>query len=359
MTISESLSHIFKPLGALFRSGVAIRNQLYDRGWLKIQDCGSPVVSIGNLTAGGTGKTPFTALLAETLRKKGKRVVIISRGYKSSSENKIAKVTIAALSESSAQFGDEPVMLAHKLAGIPVYVGAEKIAVACQAVEVESPDVVLADDAFQHRKLKRSFDVVLLDASEPWWHFRPIPSGRMREPFSALKRADAIVLSKANLADPIRLDRIRDAARSAIDSSRMPIFVEVEYRITNFIPLRSFHSQVEELIPAARLRAEKLFLLSAIGRPEGFHNLVRLETGAEIVGHRSFGDHYSFTRSDISEIENAAQRAGATRIVVTEKDAVKLNVDDFAMVEPLVSRLEAVPDKNWDEFHARLIGAIL
>jgi tetraacyldisaccharide 4'-kinase len=357
--INESLSHVLKPLGAVFRTAVAVRNQLYNRGWLQMRDCGAPVISIGNLTAGGTGKTPFTALLAQSLKEKGKRVAIVSRGYKSPSEKLVAKVTLDGLSQSSSKFGDEPVMLAHKLPGVPVYVGAQKLAVACRAVEVESPDIVLADDAFQHRKLKRVFDVVLLDASEPWWHFRPMPSGRMREPFSALKRAHAIVLSKANLADPVRLERVRDAARSAIDSSRMPIFVEVEYRINNFIPLRSFHSQVDELIPAARLRPEKLFLLSAIGRPEGFHELVKVETGAEIVGYRSFGDHYYFTKDDIGEIEKAAQRAGATKIVVTEKDAVKLNVDHFTMSEPLVSRLEAVPDKNWDEFHARLTGALL
>jgi tetraacyldisaccharide 4'-kinase len=355
--MEEKVSKVLQPLGALFNVGVAVRNELYDRGWLEVKDCGVPIVSIGNLTAGGTGKTPFTALLAQSLRDRNKRVSIISRGYKSALENSVSKVEIGQLASSAERFGDEPVMLAHKLRDVPVFVGSEKLAVACRAAQEISPDIILADDAFQHRRLKRAFDIVLLDATEPWWHFRPLPSGRMREPFSALGRAQAIVLSKANLAEPVRLTRIRDTARAAIDSSRMPVFVEVDYRIENFIPLRSFVLSVDEKIPAKNISNEKLFLFSGIGRPEAFHRLVEQQTSAKIVGSMSFGDHARFAKSDILEIERAADRLGATKIIVTEKDAVKLVAENFTS-EPLVSQLEAVPRTNWDEFHAHLAGTI-
>src|SRR3954463_11092175 len=108
--INESLSRFLQPVGTLFNSAVRLRNELYDRGWLETKDCGVPVVSVGNLTAGGTGKTPFTALLAQDLREKGKRVAVISRGYRSASEKTVAKVSASSLSKSSSEFGDEPVM---------------------------------------------------------------------------------------------------------------------------------------------------------------------------------------------------------------------------------------------------------
>ena len=359
MNKSEAISSLLKPLGTLFSAGASVRNQLYDYGWLDIKDCGAPVVSVGNLTTGGTGKTPFTALLAKTLQERGQKTVIVSRGYKSQLENQISRVEIGNLREAAVKFGDEPAMLAHQLKSIPIYIGAERLAVASHAVGEVSPDVVIADDAFQHRRLKRSFDVVLLDATEPWWHFRPLPSGRMREPFSALNRAQAIVLSKANLAEPRRLDRIRDMARTAVDSSRLPIFLEVAYRLHNFTPLKSYLAGDDsQNISAANLANEKLFLLTAIGRPHAFANLVKTETGAQVVGSRWFADHHAFSSGEILSVTQAAERSGAAKIVVTEKDAVKLDPRDFGAIDPLVSRLDALPGENWDEFHARLAGSI-
>jgi tetraacyldisaccharide 4'-kinase len=356
---NPNVSNILKPLGTLFRGIVGARNTLYDHGWIATTDCGAPVVSIGNLTAGGTGKTPFTALLVSELKKSGKHPLIVSRGYRSELEGKINRVEISDLRASARLFGDEPTMLARQLRDVPVYTGAEKLAVACRAVEVHKPDCVVADDAFQHRKLQRAFDIVLLDATEPWWHYRPLPAGRMREPFSALKRAHAVVMTKVNLAEPKRVERIRDQARASVDSSRLPVFLDVEYRVKSFESLSDFLSeQPAKLIPAESLRSEKLYLLSAIGRPETFLDLVRRETGAEIAGSRSFPDHYSFSKNDVSETVVLAKRAGATRIVVTEKDAVKLQLSDFGDFVPLVSRLEAVPGENWDEFRASLLGAI-
>lgn len=352
--MSEILSQILKPASAAFRLGTQLRNRAYDRGWIEIEDCGRPVISVGNLTTGGTGKTPFTKLLAERLRvSRARKLAIISRGYRSESENSVARVDTSSLTRAASKFGDEPAMLAHLLRDIPVFVGRRKVEVARQAVAEVAPDLIIADDAFQHRRLKRAFDFVLLDSTEPWWHFQSLPGGRLREPFTSLKRAQAIVLTKVNLADANKLSRIRDAARVNIDSSRMPVFIEVEYRIQRLSLLSDFLDGKAPTVNASDLKSESLFLFSAIARPAAFKQLIAAETGAKVVGSSELRDHASLAESDVTNAKAAAVREKASRLVVTEKDAVKLNPKFFKSDEmPLVSHLEAIP-QNWNEIDER------
>lgn len=367
----EGFSNLLSPLGGAFRLAVAARNSLYDRGWWGSEDIGRPVISIGNLTAGGTGKTPMTAWLAESLASRGKRAAVISRGYKAileGEENRLDLTSGKRLSQLARLFGDEPTMLANRLPKIPVYVGGDKVAVGRKAVAAEGPDVVLADDAFQHRRLKRSFDIVLLDATEPGWHFRPLPVGRMREPFAALARAHAVVVTKVNLADTGRVERLHDLARLAVDSASLPVFVEMEYRLTSFFLMEAFRGGdargtakrgPPRTMDAKQFTGARVVLFSAIGRPEAFRKLVEVETGTNVVAHVTFPDHHFFGPEDLSRISDVVRETSATYVICTEKDAVKIDSGQTWSCPTYVSRLEAVPHGTWDEFHARLDRALI
>ncbi|MCM2282534.1 MAG: tetraacyldisaccharide 4'-kinase [Bdellovibrionaceae bacterium] len=369
-TMTDVAAGLLSPLGSVFQLGVAARNSLYDRGWLVAEEVGRPVVGIGNLTTGGTGKTPLTAWLAQQFLQRGHLPAVISRGYKAILESEVGRVDITSgkrLSQLSRLFGDEPTMLAHRLAKVPVYIGSDKVAVGRFAVEDSRPDVILADDAFQHRRLKRNFDLVLLDATEPGWHFRPLPAGRLREPLTALSRAHAVIVTKVNLADPVRVERLRDQARMHMESHPSPLILEMEYRLTQFLLLEAFRGGdargtakrgPPRSMTAAEVASEKVLLVSAIGRPQAFRRLVEMETGTRVVGHVEFGDHHAFAPGDIARIAAQVRETGATLVICTEKDAVKIDTGQTWSCPTYVSRLEAVPRGTWDEFHARLDRAL-
>ena len=309
------------------------RNRAYDREWLKSRNVGVPVVSIGNVTAGGTGKTPLTALLIAGLQARDRRVGVISRGYGGTEKGPL-RVANDGTVETARRFGDEPSWLASRFTDVPIYICGDRI-VAGQALLLdEKVDVILADDAFQHRRLARAFDIVVLDATEPEWHYRSLPLGRLRENLSSLGRADAIFITKTNLSDsePAFL-------RSRIERETAADIFEMESVIAGFT---SLESGVRGAVrPLADFSGEKVVLASGIGRPETFSQLVE-RSGAKIVKRFDFPDHHAFSESNRLEIERAAQEHGASNIFVTEKDAVKLG-DWKPQIPCWVSRLEMRP----------------
>lgn len=391
--------YFLRPAASLFAWGAALRGRAYERGWFKSFDVGVPVVSIGNLTAGGTGKTPMTALFVEGLRARGLRVGIISRGYGGThSEISASASTGASVSASTSArggpmrvpvaqavadrtrharcFGDEPVWLAARFPDVPVFVGTDKVATAL-ALSRENRnensgknkiDLILADDAFQHRRLKRGLDVVLLDASEPRWHYRPLPLGRMREGFEALSRAHAIFITKANLAAAGQIDWLRTCVGESAGGAT-EIF-EIDFVITGFTLLEKARddargvvgadtdTDADGLIAASELAGRRLVLASGIGRPRAFADLVRASTGAEIVEHCVFRDHQVYSTTDLESVVARARAACADHIVVTEKDAVKMSGWNPS-VPVLVSRLEARPARDLGEFYEEVGRLVL
>src|SRR4051794_38055615 len=175
-------------LSGLFAAGVAARNALYDNGTLPARRLSTPVISVGNISVGGAGKTPFVILLGELLAKRGIRYCVLSRGYGRDSRG----VRVVDPAGSPHEFGDEPLLLARKL-GVPIVVGEDRYAAGLAAEKQFAPQLLLLDDAFQHRALARDFDIVLVTPDDA--HDRVLPAGRLREPLSALRRADAVVLS--------------------------------------------------------------------------------------------------------------------------------------------------------------------
>ncbi|MBK7708353.1 MAG: tetraacyldisaccharide 4'-kinase [Acidobacteria bacterium] len=290
-----------------------MRERLFDKGVYRSHSLGAPTISVGNITVGGTGKTPFVAFVAEFLASRGERVCIISRGYKRENERSCVIVSDGdSILADARNAGDEPLELAIQLRGkASVIVDADRIRAAARALDALAPTVFVLDDAFQHFRAKRDLDIVLIDATNPFGNRKTLPFGILREPLSGLERAGMIVVSRANLVSNERLERIVDEIRSL---SHCPIFVSRN----EFSGFRALNRESAERDPAA-----SYFAFCAIGNPENFFDQMRAE-GFKIVGTKAFPDHHYYSAGDIASITSQARSAGADVVVTTAKDSVKL-----------------------------------
>lgn len=283
------------PLSGLFHAGVAARNALYDRGMLKQERLQGPVISIGNLCVGGTGKTPFAQLLGDLLIARGIPFDILSRGYGRSGEG----IEIVDPHGSPAEFGDEPLLLARHFAesgpaeSIPnVIVGPDRYEAGRYAEKQFGPRMHLLDDGFQHRRLARDFDIVLLapdDADQVL-----LPVGRLREPLHALRRADAVV------------------ATDAVQVDRFPM-----------LPPRTWRVDRDIVLPAELKAGARVLAFCAIARPDRFFTDLRRH-GVRPVAELTFRDHHRYRATDVEKIQKVISRSGADCWVTTIKDKMNL-----------------------------------
>jgi len=271
-------------LASIYGCGVRARNALYDRGTLKPNVLQGPVISVGNLSVGGAGKTPFVILLGRLLKARGIAFDVLSRGYGRQTRG----VAIVEASGSASQFGDEPLLIARRL-GVPVVVGEDRFLAGKLAEEKFGPQLHLLDDGFQHRELARDFDIVLLapeDASD-----RLLPSGRLREPLSSLARADAVVLT--NVVSPATLP---------LDGKRV-------WRVHRGIAPRNVPS--------------KPVVFCGIARPQNF--LLQLRTsGIQPAAEALYRDHHGYTAQDVRDLLQLKEKSEADGFVTTEKDEINL-----------------------------------
>ncbi len=338
-----------------------VRGELYERGWFTSVDPGLPVISIGNLTTGGTGKTPITSFLTSKLAARGYDVSIISRGY-GATETGPARVPADGSSEIATRFGDEPAWLASQHPMSPVVIGArrpEAVEFLRSIIEVKSAkQMVLADDAFQHRRLRRSLDIVIVDASAPRWHYRPLPLGRMREGFSALGRADFVFVSKTNLANAADGSWLLDHLSELSLKFGFKI-VRFESTLLGVVPLQENGSQQnpERLTALVKVTGGhsklRVGLMSGLARPETFERLFlgsENSQNVEVVSHFKFDDHAAFSSIDLERVESDAAQNNLDAIVVTEKDAVKLSTWR-PKVPCFVTRLHSNPLDDLGDFY--------
>jgi tetraacyldisaccharide 4'-kinase len=271
-------------LSSLFGLGVRARNALYDRGLARAQRLSGPVVSIGNLSVGGSGKTPFVLLLGELLKARGLKFDILSRGY----GRKTRGVALVEPPGSPHDFGDEPLLLARRL-NVPVMVGEDRYAAGIFAEQKFGPQLHLLDDGFQHRSLARDFDIVLVTPEDA--RDRLLPAGRLRESLTALRRADAVVLTSAAPPEAFPLEqKLIWRARRGIVPTNVP---------------------------------SRPVVFCGIARPKNF--VAQLRTaGIEPVAEAFYRDHHAYTEQDIRDLQNLQQRSEADGFVTTEKDAVNL-----------------------------------
>lgn len=280
------------------------KNRAFDECRATIHHVDAPVISIGNLTAGGTGKTPLVEWLARRLQEQGKQVVLISRGYGSKEGRK----------------NDEARELAARLPNVPHLQNPDRVAAARQAVAEHPGSVLILDDAFQHRRLHRDLDIVLLDALCPFGYEHVIPRGFLREPVEGLNRADAIILSRANL--------IGDAAKGAIRQRVAQLAPRAIWAEAIHAP-QELRSHSGHSIPIETLRGRRIVAFCGIGNPAGFRRTLEL-AGAEIVAWREFADHYPYNAGQVRSLEVWASESNAEMVVCTHKDLVKLPMEGLA-----------------------------
>jgi tetraacyldisaccharide 4'-kinase len=305
--------HIFFYLLSLpYGGAVRARNRLFDLGVLRQEKVGCPVVSVGNLTVGGTGKTPMVILLAGMLRERGMRPAVLSRGYGGKSASGVLVVSdgrqILAGPEDA---GDEPVLIARRLRDVPVLAGPKRVITGRYALEHFDIDAILLDDGFQHRYLMRDLDIVLLDSRQPLGNGFVLPRGPLREAPSALERAGLIAFTRSEdgAAPPV------DRRLSAILSRRPSLRTRI--RPTNLVGADGTE------LPLSFLAGKKVFAFAGIAQPESFRQTVE-GLGGVIAGFRAFPDHHRYTAEDWGRIEHDAGLARADIVLATEKDLVKL-----------------------------------
>jgi tetraacyldisaccharide 4'-kinase len=301
------------PLSLGFSALVRTRNLLYDQGWLSTQRPALKVISVGNLTVGGTGKTPMVLWLAQALQSRGQRVGILSRGYGGKNKEITVVGTAGQALVTAAEVGDEPVMLARAFAGV-VISGRDRVAAAGIASRRFDLNVVILDDGFQHRQLDRDIDLLLINHKKGGGNGWLLPAGPFREPLAAARRADIVIMTKGGTYG-------RDGG---LVSDRMGPVFRGDLRPTALIS--STQGKWEEL-PVGLLGGKRVMALTGIADPIPFYQSLR-EWEAEIAEVLEFPDHHTYTQVDWQAISLASQKFDL--IVTTEKDLVKLERFPFA-----------------------------
>ncbi len=315
-------------LSRLYGAATNFRNTLYDRGVLKSVSLGVPVISVGNITVGGTGKTPMVALIAEQLSEKGEKVCILTRGY--GRENPQRRVLVSdgkKILTDAKQAGDEPFELARKLLGKAIVVAdADRAAAGIWVRENFGITAFVLDDAFQHRRVKRDTDIVLIDATNPFGNRKALPFGTLREPLENLQRADSIVITRTNLVENIA--NLESEIRQY--NPICPIYIS-ENRILNLTEIKNFNANFPLIADRRPPTADRCFAFCALGNPSNFYEQLRQEN-FNLIATRDFPDHHFYTPQDIAELTAEARRTGADILLTTAKDAVKLAGFDFQMM---------------------------
>ena len=296
-----------------YRGLLGAREWLYGRGLLRSRTLPCPVVSIGNLTVGGTGKTPAVDLAAGTLADLGRRVAIVSRGYGRRSSGIQVVADTASIRLDPVDAGDEPFLLARRLPGVPVVVGANRHDAARLAVERFGATAIVLDDGFQHRTLAKDLEIVMTRARRPWGNGRLLPHGPLREPLTSLARADLIVAAGA--------DRVEDAEEVRETARRHAPGVPVV--AARYVPVESWEAERMRPYPLGDLAGRRLLAFAGIASPEAFART--LDTlDVEVADFVTFADHHWYTASDLATLDARAAAIGAEGLVTTEKDWVRL-----------------------------------
>jgi len=320
-------SDLLLPFSLLYGVVVTARRSFYEKGIFKSFDLGVPTISIGNITVGGTGKTPLVAFTAKVLAEKGEKVCILTRGYKRENENERVLVSNGEqILVNAKQAGDEPFELAQKLLGkAAVLADANRAKAGKWARENLDITTFVLDDAFQHRKVKRHLDIICIDATNPFGNKKLLPAGILREPLQNLNRAEVIVITRSNLIDEKEIANLKTEISKY--NQKAKIFV-AKNEIRDLIDLQEFHAKSQSFqenknlnINYSPLTAHLAFC--ALGNSNAFFEQLRREKFS-LAYTKAFPDHFFYSQRDIGELEKIAQQKGAQSLLTTAKDAIKL-----------------------------------
>ena len=307
---SRALTRSMAPLGSLYGAAMANRRRRYETGKARIVKNPAPVISIGNLTLGGTGKTPTVAWLAEKLDLQGRRPAVVSRGYGGRPKDVLVVGDGKGSLMASPPAADEAAMLARRYPGLLVLTGAERSFVAEKAVKEFGADVVVLDDGFQHMALARDVDLVVLRGDCPFGNGRVVPAGVLREPVSALRRAHAVLVT----------GECGERARAEIHSLApgAPVFAGW------LAPDALLDARGEMAGAPEDLKGVKVVAVSGLGNPRGFERMLE-SLEVETLAHHVYPDHANYAPADGVRLVSSLQKTGADFILTTEKDAAKLS----------------------------------
>jgi tetraacyldisaccharide 4'-kinase len=311
---------------------VRVRNLAYDRGWRRGKRVSVPVVSVGNLTVGGTGKTPCVEYVARYYRSRGLRVAILSRGY-----------------GARGGLNDEALVLGDNLPDVPHLQGADRVRWAMAAVEEFQSEVLLLDDGFQHRRLARDLDLVLLDATDPWGQGWLLPRGLLREPAASLRRAAVVLLTRCDQVHPsavAQLHRQVDRITPNVD------VVETTHRAFDLV------DSAGNAAPLDGLRGRPVAAFCGLGNPEAFGRTL-LDLGADLRDFRPFPDHHPYDRRDVDDLQHWATAFGEdTCVVTTQKDLVKVRLPRLGDRPLAALRIRLHVEAGQDALHRHLDAVI-
>ncbi len=299
--LKSTLTALTYPYSAVLNT----RNILYEIGIFRSIRLPVKVISIGNITTGGTGKTPFVEFMARYLLEKNKKVAILSRGYGGSNSSQ----------ENSDNTNDECLVLRENIKDVPVFVDKDRVSSGEKAISDYGVDCLILDDGFQHLRLRRDLDIVVIDSLNPFGGQNLIPGGSLREPLKNLVRADLFIISHCN-----------QSSEQTIES----IYTKLNHINPHAPVCESVHSPVHienmtdgSILEPGWLKEKRIYGLSAIGNPESFASTLK-GLGADLTRHRVFCDHHAYTRGEIDDVASEAKTLGADAIVVTQKDIVKI-----------------------------------
>jgi tetraacyldisaccharide 4'-kinase len=307
------------PFVPVYGAGVVLRNVFFDVGILRTQKVAAPVISVGNLSAGGSGKTPFVELLAKRLMHAGRKVAVVSRGYRREGSGLLVVSNGTVQCADASVAGDEPAQMAAKLSGVVVIVDEQRTRGASYAIEKFGANVIILDDGFQHRYLQRTVDVLVIPVSEIEHPGTLLPAGNRREPLSSIRRASLVALSRCETI--AQFENARAIVRKWTDR---PV-IGLATRVAAFRRASTRFS-----VDIAGMKGKSVLAFSGIGTPGSFdHSLKGL--GLDVKKHVSFPDHHHYRRDDLERLKHLMKEVGADYCVTTEKDVARLSAhkDDY------------------------------
>lgn len=333
--LGKTVRSLASPLAACYGALGRTRAKLFERGVVSSYRASVPVVSVGNITLGGTGKTPLVIELAKLCVEQGWKPVIVTRGYKGKS---ISKIRVVSAADDADEVGDEPLLIARILKSVPVVKSPSRQDGMKFALEEFSPTLFILDDAFGHLKVKRDIDIVIVDVYRGFGNRQIFPAGPLREPLSALDRADIIALrmdKNGLLSNHKNLEK--EVSRWAPKARVLKISAGMDGIF--------YHG---DKVEADTLEGKRFILFSGIANPQSFDSVVK-SAGLKAVGHIAYPDHHKYTNRDMKFIIHRARQAGADALLTTEKDAVKLTEKILTGAPPLfVARMKLeVYEKEW------------
>jgi tetraacyldisaccharide 4'-kinase len=349
------LKLFFYIFSVFYGLGYHLRFFLYQSGMVKPRKLKAKVISIGNITLGGTGKTPLVIYLVQKLKQRKLKVSVLTRGYKR------RKRGLTELTEENkdrihwTEVGDEPYLLASRLYDVPVMVSKDRDTSGVCAEKKYQTEVLVLDDGFQHWKLSRDLDIVVIDSMNPFGNLEFFPAGILREPLSSLRRADIFVLTKADqISNKQNLIGVLRA-----HNQDAPI-IESMYEI-NSIERSLNHSLRKRGLPirvgGEELKGKKALAFSGIGNPISFEKSLE-SLKLEVLKHHKFPDHFLYQEKDILNLEKEAQKLGADFLITTEKDSVRIPMMKDLQIPIYVLKIDLVITKGEEIFLEKIEGSV-